>query len=263
MSVETPLDRAHAKMQSASDHDAARLGFYERLADAELFLLLAQPPVGEEVEPEVFDLQAHSYVLVFDREDRLSEFTGQISPYVALSGRAVIAMLVDQKLGLGVNLDVAPSQMLLPPEAIGWLSQTLAQTAEEVSLQPMAFYTPADIPQAVLESLDSKLVSAAGLVKEVWLTSVTYAGDQRGHLLAFIDAVAGAEPALTRAAQEALTFSGIEAGSIDVGFFSSEDKVYQPLAAHGLGFDLPQPEPAVAQNPSAPGRDPAKPPILR
>ena len=56
MSVDTPLDRAHAKMQSASDHDAARLGFYARLADAELFLLLAQPPVGEEVEPEVFDL---------------------------------------------------------------------------------------------------------------------------------------------------------------------------------------------------------------
>ena len=44
MSVETPLDRAHAKMQSASDQDAARLGFYERLADAELFLLLTQPP---------------------------------------------------------------------------------------------------------------------------------------------------------------------------------------------------------------------------
>jgi hypothetical protein len=81
--------------------------------------------------------------------------------------------------------------------------------------------------------------------------------------LAFIDAVAGAEPALTTAAQEALTFSGIEAGSIDVGFFTSEDKVYKTLSAHGLRFDLPQPEPAVAQNPSAPGRDPAKPPILR
>ena len=106
-------------------------------------------------------------------------------------------------------------------------------------------------------------MSAAGLVKQVWLTSVTYAGDQRGHLLAFIDAVAGAEPALTTAAQEALTFSGIEAGSIDVGFFTSEDKVYKTLSAHGLRFDLPQPEPAVAQNPSAPGRDPAKPPILR
>ena len=38
--TETPLDLAFAAMQAAPDEDAPRLRFYERLADAELFLLL-------------------------------------------------------------------------------------------------------------------------------------------------------------------------------------------------------------------------------
>ena len=40
MTEETPLDAAHAAMEAAPEDDAARLRFYERLADSELFLLL-------------------------------------------------------------------------------------------------------------------------------------------------------------------------------------------------------------------------------
>ena len=36
----TPLDMAHALMDAAPEDDAARLRFYERVADGELFLLL-------------------------------------------------------------------------------------------------------------------------------------------------------------------------------------------------------------------------------
>ena len=36
----TPLDTAHDAMQAAPEDDRARLRFYERLADSELFLML-------------------------------------------------------------------------------------------------------------------------------------------------------------------------------------------------------------------------------
>jgi hypothetical protein len=50
----TPVDIAFENMDAS---DAARLRFYERLADAELFMLLLQEADGEDVEPEVFDVE--------------------------------------------------------------------------------------------------------------------------------------------------------------------------------------------------------------
>ena len=135
MSDETPLDHAHAAMQADLNDDAARLRFYERLADRELFLLLAAEPHGEDIEPELFELEADKYVLVFDREDRLAEFVGQPAPYAALPGRVIAGMLSGQSIGLGVNLGVAPSSILIPAEAMDWLSQTLSSTPDEVEAQ--------------------------------------------------------------------------------------------------------------------------------
>ena len=47
--TETPLDQAHAAMDSAPDDDQKRLRFFERLADCELFLLLKDEPLGDQV----------------------------------------------------------------------------------------------------------------------------------------------------------------------------------------------------------------------
>ena len=57
MTDPTPLDLAHAAMEAAPEDDAARLRFYERLADGEVFLLLAGAPEGENV-----DFRAGGYV---------------------------------------------------------------------------------------------------------------------------------------------------------------------------------------------------------
>ena len=73
--------------------------------------------------------------------------------------------------------------------------------------------------------------------------------------------VPGAEPALAQAASEALIFSGLDAGEMDVAFFAASNPVSARLAKVGLRFDLPQPEPVSA--PNAPGMDPDTPPRLR
>jgi hypothetical protein len=257
----TALDRAHAAM--ADGGDAARLRFFERLGDCELFLLLAEEPEGDSLSPDVFDVAEGRFVLAFDLETRLAEFAGRPAPYAALSGRVVAQMLAAEGLGLGLNLDVAPSSILIPAEAVGWLAQTLDHTPDEVESRIETIHAPGGLPEALLAALDAKLATATGLAQEAYLVGVSYRDQGRGHLLGFVGARPGAERALAKAASEALTFSGIEAGAMDVAFFAATDPMVAKLAAQGLRFDLPQPVATEPAAPSAPGRDPDRPPILR
>lgn len=257
--AETLLDAAHAAMQADENDTAARLGFYEKLTGSELFLLLDSDPQGDQISPRVFELSGGSVVLVFDREDRLAQFTGSISAYAALSGRVICRMLAESGMGMGVNLDVAPSSVLLPPEAVQWLA-TLDTTPNEITARVEKVFAPAGLPKEFLMALDSRLAAAEGMADLAYLVSATYENGSTGHMVGFVNARAEAQTALAHSVAQALAFSGLEAGSIDVGFFEATDPVSAKLAKAGLRFDLPQ-----TQKPPrvAPGSDPDKPPILR
>ena len=259
----TELDHAHAAMQADTDDDLARLRFFERLADSEVFLLLTEEPEGDDISPEIFDMDGQSYALVFDREERLAEFVGAEAPYAGLSGRMLASMMAGQGIGLGLNLEVAPSAMLLPSDAIDWLVDTLGNTAEETEARPVEVTAPTGLPDAVIEGLDRKLATAAGLAKAALLVAVTYDDGSKGHLLAFLDALEGAQPALVGAVGEVLTFSGIEAGALDIGFILESDLHTAQFLKVGLRFDLPVPEAPATAAPAAPGMDPDSPPKLR
>ncbi|MEM6340093.1 MAG: SseB family protein [Pseudomonadota bacterium] len=263
MMPETPIDLAHAAMMAAPDDPAARLRFYERVGDAELFLLLEKEADGDAIAPQIFDLPQASVVLAFDREERISDFIGRAAPYAAVSGRALMQMLQGQGLGLGLNLEVAPSSFLLDADGIHWLSETLNNAPKEVSAEIAELLAPSGLPETLIASIDKKLAIAAGLASTAYLVAVRYGDGGRGHMIALIDVAAGADEALAQAMSEALTFSGIEAGSLDVGCFVSTDPMTVRLARVGLRFDLPQIVPTPDRTPLAPGSDPAKPPILK
>jgi hypothetical protein len=253
----TLLDAAHAAVSADPENEDLRLRFFERLADGEMVVLLDREAAGDQIEPKVFDLEDGPVVLVFDREERLAAFTGGIAPYAALPGRVIAGLLQGQGIGLGVNLGVAPSSMLLPPEAMDWLAETLDGTPEIAEALPEEFVAP-QVPEAVILGLDAKLARAGGLASAALLAGVRYQGGRRGHLLAILDAAPGAETALAGAMREALVFSGIEAGELDVVFLGADDPAAQAMARVGLRFDLP-----VAAQPAAPGLDPSRPPKLR
>tara|TARA_R110002094_G_scaffold57982_19_gene69120 strand:- start:748 stop:1530 length:783 start_codon:yes stop_codon:yes gene_type:complete len=256
----TPLDEAHAAMMAAQDDDAARLRFYERVADVELFLLLEAEPDDDRVTPKLLD---GGYVVVFDRAERLAAYVGDPAPYVALAGRAIASMLAGQDLGMAVNLGVAPSEILLPAGAVAWLRDTLAHQAGEVETRIERVLPPVGLPETLIAAIDAKLATATGMAAGAFLVGVEYPGGGKGHLLAFVGAIPRAQDALVRAASEALTFSGIEAGAMDVGFFAPHDPTVGKLAKVGLRFDLPQGE-GLQQTPRMPpGSDPSKPPILK
>ncbi|MCC5955252.1 MAG: SseB family protein [Natronohydrobacter sp.] len=256
--AQTLLDQAWMASEAAPDDDALRLQFYARLVEGEIFLLLEEEPQGEQIRPKLFDLEDGPIVLAFDLEARLTEFTGLPAPYAAMPGRVLVELLAGQGTGLGLNLGVAPSSRLLPPETLDWLAQTLAERPQELTSRITGMHPPKGLPEALLLALDQRLARMEGLARMAYLVGTSHESGARGHLLAFVDPAPGAEATLARAVQGALSFSGVEAALLDVTFLSADAPRAADCARVGLRFDLPQPAPATG-----PGLDPERPPRLR
>lgn len=261
MAEQTELDQAYLAMTQGGD--AARLRFYERLADNHLIIALEREPEGDNISPELFETGEGRFVLVFDREDRLVQFTGKVTPYAGLTGRVLMQMLGGQGIGLALNPEVASSSILIPSQAIDWLNDTLAQAPDRVTARVIACSPPSDLPEALYGAVATKLTNAPGLADAAWLVEATYDDGSKGRLLGFVAALPGAEAALAKAAAEALIFAGADSDDLDVGFFAPFDPLVSEMARVGRKIEIPK---LAAKNPqmrAAPGSDPDKPPILR
>lgn len=255
----TPLDEAFVAMDAAPDDAQARLAWFDRLAASEMFLLLEDEAAGETIRPKVFAVAGADLVVAFDREERLVDFAGDVAPFVGMSGRTLAQMLSDAGLGLAVNLGTE-AETVLEGEAIGWLAGTLSQAPEAVEDRPDEVLPPDGLPETLLTALDARLATTHGRASLAYLVATGHDDGRRGHLLAFVEAKDGYERALAQLVADALSFSGLEAGSLDVGFFRASDPMCATFAKVGLRFDLPQLADPIA--PVAPGSDPDKPPRL-
>lgn len=258
--MKTPLDQAFAQMDADPDATTARLGFYETLLMAELFLPLDGPAEGGKIRPKTFPLESGETALAFDHETRMAAFLGDGVDYLTVSGRQLVGMLTGQNLALGLNLGDAPSATLLPVEALDWMAQMAANSAEVADRKPLECRTPFSLPKGLAEALDRKFATAAGLADRALLADVTYEGGETGVLLAVVDALPQAEGALRQAISEAVSFHAEEV-VLDVVFMTAGDPAIAPLSRKGLRFDFPKPE--TAQAVTAPGMDPERPPKLR
>jgi hypothetical protein len=259
----TPLDRAHARMQADADDDVARLRFYERLADGELHLLLSEEAQGDSLSPDIVEVGDGRFVLAFDLPERLAQFADGAAHHATMSGRVLARMLAGQGIGLALNPDVAPSAILIPAPALDWLVTMLDNAPARIEARITRFTAPAGLPEDLIAALDAKLSTAAGLARAACLCGVGYDDGSRGYLLGFIDAQEAAQPALAQAVAEALAFSGLDQGTLDVGFVNGDDAMAARMRKAGLGFDLPWPQRPETPERAAPGSDPDRPPILR
>ena len=258
----TPLDDAHAAMMQDDNDDAARLKFYSKLADTELFVLLDGDATADQVTPRLFDLDEGPVVLAFDLEERLAAFVGGPAPYAALPGRVIAAQLAGQGVGLGLNIGDA-SSIILPPEVMDWLTATLGAKPVQIAATPQGFSHPWAVPAEVSQRLMEKLSASPGLADAVLLAEVVYEGGRRGHILAILGASPGSEAALSGAASEALVFSGIDLAEMDVVFLAEADPRAKVMAEVALRLDLPKPVVPMPPVAAIPGINPEKPPILR
>lgn len=239
--------------------DAGGLAFYRALADAELYLVLEAEAQGEVMTPRVFDLSDGPLLLAFDSEERLAGFGSGPVAYAALPGRVIAAQILGQGLSLGLNLGTgAASEMILPPDAVDWLMQMLDQTqAQQVQAQVVRFEAP-HVPEVVLRALAGAISGGAGC-----LAGVIYDDGRQGVMLAMTGVAAMDEARVARAVTEALAFSGLDASEMDVVFVALGDAVLARMAEVGLVFQAAVPTAPVEAERKAPGRDPARPPILR
>lgn len=258
--MQTPLDIAYQNMQ---ENEQKSLAFYERLLEAELFLMLESEVSGESARPLILETSDGALALVFDLEERMAAFSNTESSYVALSGRRIAVLLAGQEIGLGLNLGEPPSAMVLPSSAVDWLAEAAQNDTAQVEARPLEIGKPAGVPEALISALDSKLANMAGIVGAAHLVSVTYETGEKGHMLALVNVPDSAKPGVSEALSEALRFSGVEAGQLDLAFLAADDPHLQNFTRAGLGFDIPELVMPKAPAPVAPGMDPEKPPILR
>jgi hypothetical protein len=255
------IDQAWEASEAAPEDDRLRLTYFARLVEAELFLLLEREVEGDRIAPKVFDLEEGPIVLAFDSEERLTEFTGLPAPYAAMPGRALCEMLAGSGMGMGLNLGVAPSSRLFPAEVLDWLAGMATQRPEEMDARIVGIAPPRGLPETLLLALDQRLARMEGLAAMAYLVATQSETGARGHMLAFVDAIAEAETALARAVQSALSFSGLEAGVLDVTFLAASEPRAAEFARVGLRFDLPQARSEPEHSASV--TDPEAPPRLR
>jgi len=262
----TPLDHAHAAMQADPGDEAAALRFYRLLADTPLLLLLNAEPEETRIDPRVFDLEAGPVLLAFDSAERMAALAEAPLAYAELPGRVIVAQLAGQGVSLGLNFGSdAPSETLLPPEALDWLARMVATPApEELQAVPESFFTPRDLPGPLTDALNFTFRAAAGLARTAYLTGVRYDDGRVGHLLAILDAHPDARAPLAQAVAQAIGFSGLDAAEIDVTFLDSADPAARGIIRSGVLFEFPpEPEAEPAAASAAPGSDPNRPPRLR
>lgn len=254
--TETPLDRAHARMAADDEDEAARRAFFAALAGTELFVALDAPPEGDRLKPLVLEVDGAQVVLAFDTEARLADFLPGGAPYAGIPGRTLAGMLAGQGVMLGVNLDVAPSAILIDAAGIGWLSAAGGSAAAARRGALDGLRPPANLPPGLLPVLTERLRLLEGLASRVWLAAA-----EDGLVLAVEDAPAAAAPAIGQAMAEAASFAGLPDGALDVAFLASGDPVSRDLERVGIALAVPQPQ-AERRRPAMPGGDPRKPPRL-
>ena len=261
--LETALDHAHDAMIQSGESEAARRAFFAALAAAELVLVLEAevPDGGAKVAPMVLETEDGPLVLAFDTEARMVAFLGQGAATVTLSGRTLSQMLAPEGLGLGLNLEIAPSAIVLPADAMAWLAELSPVQAEVREGQIVQLDPPRDVDPLLLQILDGRLASLVGMAEGACLAQAAYVNGGTALVLALAGVPEAGRPAVSQSLGEALSLAGRAEVALDVVFVEQSAAIWERLARVGLRFEMPQA--AARSGPDIRGADPDRPPILR
>lgn len=244
------------------DPEHETMAYYHALLDQVLCVLLQGDPEAGDPALQVFDTSQGQFSVAFDSELRLAEFAGDSAFFVEMSGRALVQSLRDMGLGLGVNLDVAPSSALLPADVIAWLADQADAAPDESHARPVDFAalpTPrwCDALIARLQPLD--------VTKALWIATGLYEDGAARSCLIYPALPSQITPSVAKLSYDVARFAAQEgdADDLEVIFLPHGDPLWLRLVQVGLKIDVPKPTPQEIVQPLGPGLDPTKPPILR
>ena len=236
----TQLNKAFLEMSQNPENNDARLKYYGVLADTNLFLLLEQEPSNEILDPKFIQLKGNNFALAFDSEEKLSEFYGETAAFAEVTGRVLAKMLLEEKIGLGINLGISEGELLLPWEIIEWFVNVLDEAPNLVQITPKKFLRAEAFPEILVKALQEKLMPAVGLFDEIWICAVEYNEDESSHLICLMGAQNSAQQAIVKSINEVLSFTDIDLGNIDVAHFSYDDEVCTKIREIGIKLEFPK-----------------------
>ena len=244
----TPLDRAFAAF---GEDEAGRRVVYATLAATPLVVALERPADGDRIEPLVLETGEGRFALAFDSEERLGGFLPRGTDYAVVPGRGLIGMLAGAGLGLGVNLEVAPSALLLSAEDLGWIVAEAArgQVQEVARVDPGA----SDGPAVLVEALALRASELEGLC-----SGLCPVADGKGVAVVALDVPEGAKAALLAGMAELVGILGI-GGGIGVAFEVWDGPVHAAVGGPVPELDF---RPVAHEPKPGPGMDPDNPPRL-
>ena len=234
----TKLDELKKLADDSDQSGKSRFFFYEALIDTELYLLLEKELESGVACPKLIETSEDKYALVFDTIARLVDFTKDSSPYLALTGRMVLPMLKEQKLGLGLNLNLAvPSEILLSSHDIDWLQNIVEQAPERLHDKVTAFSKPS-IPFEVIDALNKKLRYLSDFVAEAWTAEAIYLNGHKSQVIVFVDVNPMMHGAVAKAVNEALTFISQADKLIDVIFLKVDNPFLKKIKKVGTSVNF-------------------------
>ena len=220
LTLETALDRAHDAMIRAGETEAARRAFFAALAAAELVVVLEAEvaPGADSLRPLTLTTEAGEIVLAFDTEARMAGFMDAGTPVATLPGRVLAQMLAPAGLGLGLNLEVAPSAILLGAEAMTWLAEIAPAETRLRNERISSMQAPDGLPAGLLDVLDARLAMLAGQGQHAYLARARFEGGETALVLGLVGTAEGARAGVTQAIAEALSLAGFADTALDVVF---------------------------------------------
>ena len=257
------LKKAFEEMSQNPENNDARLNYYGVLADANLFLLLEQEPSNEILEPKFIQLEGKNFALAFDSEESLSEFYGETAAFAQITGRVLAKMLLEEKIGLGINLGVSEGELLLPWEIIEWFVNVLDETPNLLQTTPKKFLRAIAFPEVLFKALQEKLMPAVGLFDEIWICAAEYNEDETSHLICLMGVQNSAQQAIVKSINEVLSFTDIDLGNIDVAHFNYHDEASSKIRTIGVKLEFPQVNELKSTAGNAKNKATSQPPKLR
>jgi hypothetical protein len=261
----TKLDELKELADGTDNDDKSIFSFYEALLDTELYLLLEKEIEGGIACPNLIETPEDKYALVFDTISRLVDFTGNSSPYLALTGRMVLPMLREQKLGLGLNLNLAvSSEILLSSNDIDWLQNVIEQSPTRLSDKITKFSKPS-IPFVVRKSLNNKLSYLSKFVPEAWIAEVIYKSGYNSQLIVFVGINQKMHAVIAKAVNEVVNFTLYDKKPIDVIFLNVGSPNLKKIRKIGisLNFEKDLEEKSASFEPAIDLKENLKPPRLK
>jgi len=132
----TPLDQALDAFHADPSHTENRHAFYREFLSTILYIPtydaerggVAKGEVDDQLLPLIMEADGKNYLMVFDLETRVTEWSEEGAHCIALPAHIVVEMATEE-LYLALNVGTDHTKQFVPEE-IAWLKQVVKQSKE-------------------------------------------------------------------------------------------------------------------------------------